>query len=305
MKRMKTAYLAVVVAFGTMWIAPKSNAVTIFADNFESYTPGATLPAGPADAGTWDAATAWVIADDTQELQLFGPANRRFANGTATQSSPLGTPLHFEFDVDAGQHNNGNVLYQPEWFLWGPTTADIIVGVRLNYAGNNGSPPAFESPIEAWDGAAWVPTGLIDPLNGWNEQDLYEIDYTVGASSFTLTVEGVGSTNVPFVGSTTEAVLGVGATVRGTSSYSESDNFLLRDGDAVPEPPIVMDISVDTVEAISFQTEAGTNYVLESSSNDVDWASTRLEIQGDGTTMLVTDPAGSLSPSLTYRILEE
>lgn len=213
--------------------APRAQATTIFADDFEGHTAGATLPAGPADVGTWDSATARVFADDTQELALFGPAGWNSAFGTATQSSPVGTPLHFEFDVDANTHNNGGSRYQPAWYLWGPTTADIIVGVRLNYAGSNANPPETTSAIEAWDGAGWVPTGLVDPLNGWNQQDLYEIDYTVGASSFALTVEGVGSTNVPSVGSTTEAVLGVGATRLSSGTYSEFDNFLLV---VIPEP---------------------------------------------------------------------
>ena len=286
-------------------VVPAGSGSTIFQGTLENQ--GIDVPpSGNAEVGAWVAgASAHVILGGTKELQVFGPAGRNHAYGRATQPAPIGTPLHFGFEVQAATHDNFNASYTPMWVLYGPTTGGIILAIRLNYIGHNGSPPAFESPIEAWNGSAWVDTGLVDPLSGSGVGRLYEIDYTVGDPGFTLTVEGVGSAVVNAVGSTVRDVVGIGFT-RGTSSstYCEADNFLLADASVQPPSPSSIDIAMGPMEQIAFQSETGVDYLLESSSNDVDWVSTGLRIRGDGTTMIVTDPAGALSAP-SYRIMPE
>ena len=190
-------------------------------------------PSGAAVVGTWVAGATATVQDRSSEglgnvLQVFGPAGQHQAFGQATQSSPLGTPLHFEWNLLAGTHNNGGILYTPTALLYGPTTSDMILGVRLSYPGANFSPPGTNAVIQAWNGSEWVDTGLFDPLDGFDQKRLYEIEYAAGSSSFGLTVAGVGSTNVKAVGSTTGAVEGIGFT-RGTSSgtFGQADDFLL------------------------------------------------------------------------------
>lgn len=227
---LKKYMIVVAVVFGLMAVSPASAAV-IFADDM-TYSDGVT-PTGAADTGTWVAGGSCVVYSNF--LRVFGPGQQEDLYGQATSTITTGEAAHFEFDVAAGTHDNTNSFYTPTWLLYGPATSNVIAAVRLNYQGDNATVPMTSSPIEAWDGDSWEDTGLTDPLDGYTfgtDEHLYEIDYVVGASSYTVTFDGGTPFTVNFDVTPTAAVVGVGYS-EGTSSktYSQTDNWVLT-----PEP---------------------------------------------------------------------
>ena len=323
MKSSKRTSVTIAVAFVVMSMIWQGHAATIFQDDFETFTGGGD-PSDPrrraADGGVDITQSIVEVGSITAGNGIIntrplpgevGTSNRLVhhtalggspsAVGLASQTAGIGDPLHWEFVTNLSSQDNTGYTYLSAYNLTGPGGEVLSLQFQT---------PANVNTVNVLDHTLAEITTLAAPSGGSPTRGadyLVEIDYLVGQSSWTVSFTDATPTTTVFV---VNSMITPGGTVDGWSlTQLSSAHFGAVDDMAMwigePTPPVMTDMAIGVVEAISFQTEAGTNYVLESSSNRVDWASTGLKIQGDGTTMLITDPAGALSPQKSYRVVEE
>jgi len=181
-------------------LAPCVKADTIiFADNFEDV--GDEAPLNAPDVGSWDPAETDARGkheDGTKSMFIYGPCNWRQAFGVATEISPAGTPLHFEWKWALSGNDNVGVRYSPLVGLaFG--TYHRALGVRVYYTGAIPEPTTGDLFVNRWNPSIgddeWVDTGIDIPMAGPLTSNFrqWSIDYTVGNATATLNIDGIVS----------------------------------------------------------------------------------------------------------------
>ena len=201
--------------------APEAGALVIFSDDFDPDQD----PMLVADIGTYAAGTDTIATSGY--LQTFGSAGHNQARGVATQLSPAGTQLQWDWDWRLLSADSG-IQNRPIAGLTEDLVGTRAVGLWVRYIGPVATGDLFyEAP-----GENWTDSGIDVPVNNGFEH--WTLNYTVGQATYTLS--GPGFSNAVFaVEDPASSIVGPWALGNGTSN-SQWDNFVLQ---VIPEPTSV------------------------------------------------------------------
>ena len=207
---------------------PAAANTVIFDDQYDSpdQDPIATATPGP---GTYDASSS--AASTSGYLQTFAGAGQVKAAGNASQTSGAGTILRFEWDWNLLSNDNPGTTYNPIAGL-GFNADDRALGIRAIYAGVASPGSTSANVFFEQAGGGFADSGLDVPTDGTFRT--WTIDYTVGAATATLNVDGVAAlTNVNMpVAFPAQSVVGPWFLGSGATN-SRFDNVKLT---VIPEP---------------------------------------------------------------------
>ena len=165
-------------------VAP-TTANVIFSDDFN--VDGNPVPS-PADVGTWHASSSAFV--DSGYLVTYGPAGDNVddrAFGVATQTSPAGTELLYEWDWNLLSNDNDGTQYRPIAGLAHNGT-DRALGLWVRYVGSASNPPTTGDLVYEAPGENWTDTEIDVPVgNGFQS---WSIEYTVGDANALLSLDG-------------------------------------------------------------------------------------------------------------------
>jgi len=173
-----------------------------------------------------------------------------------------------------------------------------------------------DSQVQSDDGLLTIPFPSSSPSV---ESDFFtfRIEYDFATTTWTVSSDHTGSMTTlrSFTRQTTVGefdrvrfrMAGSAGSAFSSSRYFVDSALVCTDGDCVVVVPPELGVAITTgivndVTGFMFDSDNGTNYQLECSTNDVDWTAANVVIHGLGQTETTFDPNGYDS-NKTYRIV--
>jgi hypothetical protein len=238
---MKKTLVSLVI--GLLVVASTSQAAmeTFLSDNFEEGTPGTQITLDSPQIGDWT-----YVSTGSSWPQYYVPGAAPSGDQVCkfwAEPNQSGGQLAFAFEASARPDTAGNSLHVEMMAYMSSEIAGQNYPIQLVCFDEDGVGGANDSPIHTkveggyvyyYNGSAYVQSSAQVQYGVWQK---WEIDYTIGDSSWSWLVDGAGDTNMGFNSRTSDLTIG-SVTLFANSTLGERtflvDDFVI---DAeVPEP---------------------------------------------------------------------